>query len=102
MQVTKDDWQEVKDGLHEIQFTVKENAKEVKRWADHTKEQNGRIGTLEHRSIEHMAAQAERVKWEERQWGFLKFLIPTTLTIAGILSGIIFGIAQVVLTGGLV
>jgi len=91
--MTKDDAiTELKDGqeffreaIGEIKFTQKVMSKDIAELVVHTKEQNGRIGGLETTAIQTNAVL-----------NTLKYLIPVGLTFAGILSGVIFGIVQLI------
>ncbi len=91
--MTKDDAiTELKDGqeffreaIGEIKFTQKVMSKDIAELVVHTKEQNGRISGLETTAIQTNAVL-----------NTLKYLIPVGLTFAGILSGVIFGIVQLI------
>ncbi len=83
MQVTEDDWQALQLTLQGIEFTAKIQAKETKKWADHTKAQNNRIGKLEHKAI----AQGAIL-------GVLRWLIPVTRTGAIGVAGVTVGILE--------
>ncbi len=76
---------DLKAAIGQVQFVQKVMSKDIAELVVHTKEQNGRIGSLETSSVR-SAAVLDTLKW----------LLPIGLTFAGILSGVIFGILQLV------
>ena len=71
--------------IDQVQFVQKIMSKDIAELVAHTKEQNGRIGHLETTAIQTSTVLTT-----------LKYLFPVGLTFAGILSGVIFGILQLV------
>ena len=77
--------EEFRGDIGEIKFTQKVMSKDLAELVVHTKEQNHRVGALETTSIQTNAVL-----------NTLKYLIPVGLAFAGILSGLIFGILQLI------
>ncbi len=86
MQVTEQDWQALQLTLQGMELAQTAQAKATKEWADHTRAQNNRIGTLEHNAIR----QATVI-------GILKWFIPVGLATFVGMGGLIIAITELVL-----
>ena len=76
---------EFRDAITKLTYGQEGIAKTLTSLDDHVKDQNGRIDSLETTAVQNGAVLTP-----------LKYLIPVGLTFAGILSGVIFGVVQLI------
>jgi hypothetical protein len=66
----------------ELRRDVKDTNEVVKVLRDKVGDQNGRLDHLESKALVREATDAERYRWEEKQWSALKWALPLTIGAA--------------------
>lgn len=77
-----------------LQYTLSNLDKNVGKLADHVEKQNHRLDKLEHEALVEAGRNEVRQEWHRAEAARFRWIFVQGLAAAGVLSGIVFGVAD--------